>query len=106
MEEQKNSVSGETCNCGCYSRRDRYCRRPILRVVIAVVAFAIVFWFGVKMGEMRGGFGYRYGQHRGGFGNYRMMSPGVPYPAMPYNGRAYGSVTSTAPAVPLPTQQQ
>lgn len=63
MEESKNKVC--TCGCGCgWASGHR-----IFRVVLAIVILAVVFWAGVKVGEITtmlreyagyGGYGWRH----------------------------------------------
>ena len=103
MEEMKNNgqdgtkggMCGKACACGCgcgWAHGHR-----AFRVVLAIVIALIVFWIGVKVGEVGSALRVHssYGV-RGGYSNIynpggRMMPGGV---AVPVNGTA----TSSAPA--------
>lgn len=78
MEEQKGK--GETCSCGCCSSGKGMASgcscgcgwrggwngggRMLFRVLLGLIILALVFWMGVKVGELRSelyyGFGPRY----------------------------------------------
>lgn len=96
MEEQKNNQQHpQACNCPWHSGYGH--RHFLLRWVLGILILIVVFWLGVKFGEIRGYFGYGYY----GYPSHRnMMYPyygyGQPYPTM-MNGQRFA--TSTPPAV-------
>jgi hypothetical protein len=69
--------------CCCCGRGGRF---SILRIVIGLLLLIFVFWFGVKVGEVKvlfgGGYGGRSMMMRSGYGGY--VNPGGPMiPATP-----------------------
>lgn len=66
----------EECKCGmhhCYGGMHHH-RFSLLRLLLALFIAAVVFWFGVKVGEFKSSF-YGMGGHWGMSGGY-MMYPG------------------------------
>jgi hypothetical protein len=95
QESMKNGMCGKTCTCGCgcgWAHGHR-----AFRVVLAIVIALVVFWIGVKVGEVKMALQTNSGREfRGGYSNTynvggRMMG-GIP--PVPVNGTA----TSSAPA--------
>jgi hypothetical protein len=70
-------------------------RHSIVRIVIALLAAFVVFWVGVKVGEVKTGYGM--GSGRGGFNRGSMMYRGYPpgY-AVPVNGVSAPTSVSTS----------
>ncbi len=85
---------GCTCSCGCGWQRGH----RMFRVIIGLIILALVFWVGVKIGElktlvMRSGWGY------GGYYGHTMMM-GYPggYGGYGYDGYGYGGNAAPAQA--------
>ncbi len=104
------------CGCGCgWPRGHR-----AFRVILALIILALVFWAGVKMGELRAyieyqyanwggygmmgnGYGYGYGPMRygsGEWGGYGYGANGQPTQAPQQQNAVQGSGTSSAPMIP------
>ena len=101
MEEQKKNsqeggdkmcngkmcTGGNTCMCGCGCGWVKGHR--VFRIVLAVVILMVVFWIGVKVGEIKAIIGESYG--------YRHA-----YPMMQDNQQFYGPTTNP-PSAAVPT---
>lgn len=53
--------------------------RILIRILLTLLVLFVVFWFGVKVGELKAGYGF------GGYGQTRMMRTGSPL--MLYQGQ-------------------
>jgi hypothetical protein len=114
MDEQKKEGKGNVCTCGCCGSHNGMMgmgcacgahggTRMLFRLLLVIIILILVFWFGVRLGELRESIrGY------GGYGSYgyapmRMMQgygpmipatglPVTPNTTLPANGGS-GEVT-------------
>ncbi|HVM77166.1 MAG TPA: hypothetical protein VMU07_03385 [Candidatus Paceibacterota bacterium] len=100
-DEKKNGSKimrgGQQCVCGCDgSGMGCACGwhhgHSIFRILLGVILLVIVFWFGVRLGELRaeirGGYGYNAYY---GYGDY-------PMPMMHYYSNTQGAPAGTSTA--------
>ena len=72
MDEIKQD-SHMVCNCPMCRGMGRYGHGHwVLRWLLGLVILFLVFWFGVKIGELKSGFGYGY-EHHGMMMQHRTM---------------------------------
>jgi hypothetical protein len=104
MDEKENQNNGGNERRGDWRGHNHYGGHRLLRIVIGVLILLVVFWLGVKLGELRselyrmGGFGRRsYPGMMGGYGGggYGGGYPPVARP-MPMMGATPAATTSTA----------
>jgi hypothetical protein len=98
QESMKGEACGKTCTCGCgcgWARGHR-----AFRIILALVIALVVFWIGVKVGEVKMALQANSGREfRGSYSN-TYYNPGGPM--MRVNGGVTvpvnGTTTSSAPA--------
>ena len=97
MDEQKRMEHDKMCICGWHVGHRAF------RIVLGFIIILLAFWFGVKVGELRGAYGFggmRF--HRGFYGSYygpMMMYGGYGMPmmqqwAMPQGGMLMPQMTA------------
>jgi hypothetical protein len=84
-DDKKNMI----CNCGC-GHNGRHWTFFFLRTIITVLILMIVFWFGVQVGRISGGYAHDGFMMRGDYGQAM--------PMMRTNGST--STPVTTPGVP------
>lgn len=76
MEEGKGQGlccgGGMCCGCGWHGGAGHGIAFMVLRCLLALVILFVVFWFGVKLGELKGAYGYGYGAGYHGMMNEMM----------------------------------
>lgn len=93
MEERKTK-SG-MCDCGCCGMMGHGGTRMLFRLLLVLIILAMVFWFGLKLGELRSEIYYGYGSR------YSMN----PYQEMPMMRVGYSPNAAASPTAVSPIQQ-
>lgn len=84
MDERKKDMKGNVCTCGCCGYGYGMGTRMLFRMLLAVIILILVFWFGVKLGELRESIrGYNGFGSRGYYSPMQMTTGASVPPAMP-----------------------